>query len=341
MTADILSTGAPALSATSDMPETPAVSPDTALAAVAQPADQQAAVDQGKPETTDTVETAPEVVEPKTGTQAEAEVVEPVDKSNKGINERFSKITADRRAAEARADKLAEGLEKALATIADLAKVKAEPVKEVADPRPDRTAFDDPNAYDEALVQWSARIATKAATAEAEAARVSSERARQEEDQTRALTAEQERIRTEWSDKRTKAMETYPDYAEVAERDDLQITMPMAQAIAVSENGPDIAYHLGKNVKEADRIAAMVMPGQVFPQGHPQAGQPVPDYGRQMFEIGKIAATLAMARKSSVSKAPDPIKPTGSRQAATPVDPEKESGDAYYARVMAERRAGR
>lgn len=338
MTADILNTGAPALSATSDMPAPPEVKPDTALAEVAQPADQQAAVDQGK--TVTEAETPPAETEVQ-----EAEQTQETQTEGKkgGINERFSKITADRRAAEearraadARADKLAENLEKALSTISDLSKAKVEPAKPEEDPRPVRTNFDDPNAYDEALIEWSTRVATKTAVANVEAERLKSEETRKREEQTRALTAEQEKVRTQWLEKRDKALEKYADYEEVAERQDLQISMPMAQAIATSDNGPDIAYHLGKNPKEAERIAAMVMPGQFTHEG-----QPIPDYGRQMFEIGRISAALSNQIKTQVSKAPPPIKPTGSRQNAATISPEEETGDQYYARRQAELRASR
>lgn len=340
MTADILDTGAPALSATTDMPAVPEAKPDTALAAVAQPADQQAAVDQGKPEGEQTAE--PETPEAEEQADEHAEET-PSEGKKPGISERFSKITADRRAAEearraadARADKLAENLEKALLTINELSKTKVDPGKTDEDPRPVRTHFDDPNAYDEALIEWSTRVATKTAVANVEAERLKSEEAKKREDANRALTAEQEKIRTQWLEKRDKALEIYTDYEAVAEREDLQISFPMAQAIATSDNGPDIAYHLGKNPKEAERIAAMVMPGQFSADG-----KPIPDFGRQMFEIGRISAALSNPKKPEISKAPPPIKPTGSRQNVATVDPETETGDEYYARRQAELRASR
>ncbi len=74
----------------------------------------------------------------------------------------------------------------------------------------------------------------------------------------------------------------------------------MAQTIQASDVGPDVAYYLGTNVREAERIARL----SPFLQAK---------------EIGKIEAKLAdnpLVRKST--SAPAPITPVTARTSGNP-----------------------
>ena len=86
-----------------------------------------------------------------------------------------------------------------------------------------------------------------------------------------------------YHDKEEDAREKYADFEQVAYSPDLKVTEEMAQAIRLTDSGPDVAYHLGKNPKEATRISKL----------SPMA---------QAVEIGKIEATLAAVPKPKVSK---------------------------------------
>src|SRR5260221_12946246 len=86
----------------------------------------------------------------------------------------------------------------------------------------------------------------------------------------------------------------------------------MAQSIARLDNGPAIAYHLGKNPKEAARIAALPNP-------------------MQLIEMGKLSATLAAPKSPEVSRTPKPIKPLGSKASAGPKLISEMSMDEYAA----------
>ena len=101
---------------------------------------------------------------------------------------------------------------------------------------------------------------------------------------------------------RDPAKPTEQTFAEVAEQDGLQISLPMARAIMMEDNGPAVAYHLGQNPEEAARIAA------------------IPDPLRQTVEMGKIFAALAPAteprQQAQPSKAPPPVNPL--RRSASP-----------------------
>lgn len=96
-------------------------------------------------------------------------------------------------------------------------------------------------------------------------------------------------------DREEEARAKYDDYQAVVYNDRLAISEAMAEAIRSADNGPDIAYHLGSNPKEAERIARL---------------SPL----LQAKEIGRIEAKLSNepAATKQTTKAPEPISPVGS-----------------------------
>lgn len=117
---------------------------------------------------------------------------------------------------------------------------------------------------------------------------------------------EQQRQQTEvldtFHEKEEEARGKYDDFDQVAYNPNLPITQVMAQAIQASDVGPDVAYHLGANPKEAERISKL---------------SPL----QQAKEIGKLEAKLADSPPvKKTSTAPAPITPVTARN----------SGDASY-----------
>ena len=115
---------------------------------------------------------------------------------------------------------------------------------------------------------------------------------------------EQNRQRTEllesYHDREEKAREKYDDFEQVAYNPNLPITDAMAQSIQASDIGPEVAYHLGANPKEAERIARL---------------SPL----LQAKEIGKLEAKLASDPPvKKTSNAPTPISPITARSTGTP-----------------------
>ena len=97
-----------------------------------------------------------------------------------------------------------------------------------------------------------------------------------------------------------KARDKYDDFEDVVYNPKLRITDVMAESIQSSENGPDLAYWLGSNPKEAERIARL---------------SPI----LQAKEIGKIEVRLAdnpPVKKST--SAPTPISPVTARSSGSP-----------------------
>jgi len=155
--------------------------------------------------------------------------------------------------------------------------LKAQPAKADA-ALPDREA--DPDAYAEAL-----------ATRKAEELLAKREAER-----------EQMALLEAYHEREEAARDKYDDFEQVAYNNSLPITTVMAQTIQASDLGPDIAYFLGSNPKEAERISRL------------------PQF-LQAKEIGKIEAKMAdsPAPVKKTTSAPPPIKPVTAKGTGAPV----------------------
>jgi len=118
--------------------------------------------------------------------------------------------------------------------------------------------------------------------------------------QKRELERQRLEFANAYEERETEAMEKYEDFKQVAYNQSLPITHIMAEAIRASEVGPDVAYFLGTNPKEADRISRL---------------QPV----LQAKEIGKIEAKLASNPPvKKTTSAPSPISPVTAKSSGQP-----------------------
>ena len=103
-----------------------------------------------------------------------------------------------------------------------------------------------------------------------------------------------------YHDLEEEARAKYDDFEQVAYNPNLPITTVMAQSIQASDNGPEVAYHLGANPREAERISRL---------------SPI----MQAKEIGKIEAQLAANPPvKKTSNAPAPISPVSARTTGSP-----------------------
>ena len=111
---------------------------------------------------------------------------------------------------------------------------------------------------------------------------------------------QQQELLGSYHEKEEDARGRYEDFEQVAYNPKLSITNVMAETIQSSDIGPELAYYLGSNPKDADRIARLSPLGQAK-------------------EIGKIEAKLAaeppMKRTTS---APAPISPVNARSSGSP-----------------------
>lgn len=203
---------------------------------------------------------------------------------------------------------------------AELAELRAKVPKaeEPVDPRPTRDAYDDPDAYDADLTEWGkregVRVAEKAA-AEAKAEAEAKTKREADEAAATARQAEVDQIHQSWQDRRSTAIEKYGDYVEVAEAENLTVSEPMVAAMMQSDNGTDVAYYLGQNPDEAERIAKL------------------PNVGQHFMEIGRIAERLANPPRRE-RRPPAPIEPIDTSSNTADDSEAEPSMEAYASRRL-------
>lgn len=113
--------------------------------------------------------------------------------------------------------------------------------------------------------------------------------------QQRQAQEQQMQILESYHEREEEARNKYDDFEQVAYNPNVPITNVMAETIRSSDVGPDVAYFLGSNVKEANRISKL----------SPYL---------QAKELGKIEAKLAdNPPTKKTSSAPAPIAPVTAR----------------------------
>jgi hypothetical protein len=116
----------------------------------------------------------------------------------------------------------------------------------------------------------------------------------------RDAAKQQSQVLDSYHEREEEARGKYDDFEQVAYNPKLTITNVMAEAIQSSDIGPELAYYLGSNPKDADRISRLAPLSQAK-------------------EIGKIEAKLATdppMRKTT--SAPAPISPVNARSSGSP-----------------------
>lgn len=292
----------PALSATSDQPLPPP--PGEAAPVEEKPAEVTEV-------TTDTVaDTGEAKEEAKPEPVDDDGVPKNLDKTEPWVKAWISKNKAAAKEAKREAEEAKAMLREVLAKVPN--QNAPERPQLTGEPEPKQEDFSDPDSYQAARFQWAVR---------AEVSRTLE--AKQREDAERTAQQKQEAQRKDYAERIEKARQAHADFSEYAESPDLFISMPMAQAIMTSEQGPEIQYYLGKHPDEAKAIAQL---------------EPI----AAVRAIGKIEAKLvnpSAVETKQVSRAPAPIKPLAGNNNAGPKDPEQETADEYIARRRAEIRA--
>ena len=116
----------------------------------------------------------------------------------------------------------------------------------------------------------------------------------------REAAKQQAQLLEAYQDREEEARGKYDDFEQVAYNPQLRVTDVMAETIKASDMGPDLAYWLGTNPKEADRISRL---------------SPL----LQAREIGKIEAKLAASPPTKpTTSAPAPISPVTARTSGNP-----------------------
>jgi hypothetical protein len=118
--------------------------------------------------------------------------------------------------------------------------------------------------------------------------------------QQREAAKQQSQVLESYQEREEQARDKYDDFEQVAYNPNLTITNVMAETIQHSDIGPELAYYLGSNPKDAERISRLTP-------------------FMQAKEIGRIEAKLAdnppVRRTTS---APAPISPVTARASGSP-----------------------
>lgn len=292
--ADILqNVGKPSLSADSDMPVIDLAKPgqgnDGELSGEGEP---KPGIDAGQGDA-ETGKTSGDKPDGEGDVPPKKEGGEEGDKTSPQQRAAFARERNRRQAAEQRATALETQVSKLTEAVNKLIGEK-DPPKD--DPRPSRAAFDDPDAYEKALVEWAGQRAAKDAAAETEA-----KLTKQQQDSQRQATIDAYKARE------AAFQADHPDFEDAVYADDVKITPVMTQAILEAEDGPAIAYHLGQNPDVAERIAGL-SPAQ------------------QVIELGRISVKLATP---PAKPKPEPIRPLNVRNSAGPKDPSDMTMEEY------------
>jgi hypothetical protein len=118
--------------------------------------------------------------------------------------------------------------------------------------------------------------------------------------QQREAAKQQSQVLESYQEREEQARDKYDDFEQVAYNPNLTITNVMAETIQHSDIGPDLAYYLGSNPKDAERISRL----SPFMQAK---------------EIGKIEAKLAdNPPVKRTTSAPAPISPVTARASGAP-----------------------
>jgi len=116
----------------------------------------------------------------------------------------------------------------------------------------------------------------------------------------REAAKQQSQVLESYQEREESAREKYDDFEQVAYNPKLPITSVMAETIQSSDIGPELAYYLGSNPKDAERISRMTPLSQAK-------------------EIGKIEAKLAAEPPvKRTTSAPAPISPVTARASGSP-----------------------
>ena len=256
---------------------------------------------------------------------AEIEALEAVHPAKKGIQKRFSEMTAKQKELQAAADAAKAEADEAKA---ELQRVREEANKRAADaiPKvlnaeddqmPSRADYDDPDEFVAALSAHTSRAEIRKANEAALAAiqeRETELQAAQEAQQQAQVQAQIAQLHQTFHARVAEAKPDMPDYAEKVENNtELVLRNNVFFAIEQAKDAPYILYHLANNPEIAAELNGL---SQI----------------EVAMRLGEMQSELRIARKPRVTKAADPIKPVGSRQNEQRKSPNDESMEEYGAR---------
>lgn len=271
-------------------------------------------------------------------TAPETEDAEPESKiedshpAKKGVAKRIGELSDKAKAAQAEAETARKDAETARAELAEL---KAEAEKKAAetiipqvpdaasDPVPAKDAFDDPDAYAQAMAAHAARSEIRKATEAAHAtlrAHQEAVAAKVQEAQQAQAHAEMAKLHSTFQERITQAKAELPDFdTVVTNNQSLQVRNDIFFAIERAELAPQILYRLAQNPAEAQAL------NQLDPMS-------------AAIKLGEYQAEIKASKKSTPSRAAEPVKPITARTSPLQKSLDEMSMDEYAAHMSKQSR---
>lgn len=245
--------------------------------------------------------------EGKKDDEQDEEIDHPDETKKKGLSERFSKLTADRKAAEEREKKAAEEA-RAAREARDRAQDEARQLREKYEPakpdelgpKPARAQFTSDDDFEKELMDWTADKTRMEDATKAEQER----QARQAAETAKA-----------WQERQAALRKEMPDYDDRIKNSDVKVSNEVRDAILDSEVGPRILVHLAENPDVATKIGEMTVTRALKEIGRLEAQ--FGDKGGDKGEKKETAKETTKTALAEISKAPAPISPL--KGAGTPV----------------------
>jgi len=266
--------------------------------------EQQLATDEQKPVTGES--STPEVTETdeeknlRIQQEATEKARQKEEKRQQSVQRRFDELTADKYAERKRADQLAEQNAKILALLEGKQGGTAKPTGE-----PTREQFTDYEDFVTARAEYRAELKAQAMldnfarTQQQESAKASEDQSKQ--------AAERSFV-----ERRAAAEKDIPDYRQVVEDWEPQLPDSVVDLIVRMPDGPLISYHMAKNPALERQFRE----------------QPAYMHG---ILLGQISAGLKSPQQKTVSAAPAPGKPVGTKVASSSGDGYSGDPEGYYA----------
>lgn len=235
---------------------------------------------------------------PVADVNAEASATETPEEPKKvnKVQERINQLTREKHQQKQENAELQERLAKL-----QQAKPVAQPEARVA---PNEDDFDSQQDYHTANAKYYADVSGDAAQAKVTAADSESKATAAETQRQEAVKAKKAAFEANLNGKR----DNFADFEDVAYGHEF-MDLDLAEQIFDMDKGPEVAYHLGSHLDEAERIFAL---------------QP----RERTRELTKLEFQVEALKPKLVSDAPDPLTPLGNNESVQ-ADPDKMSADQW------------
>jgi hypothetical protein len=219
-------------------------------------------------------------------------VVEAQKKESKGVQKRIDELVARERAADQRAERTEGLLRQVIEGVLTPQQARNQAPSQ-AEAAPNERDFGTWPEYQAALTRYEARQAVRSEFAQATQYQQAMQQRAQEAHRVQQMEVSKQQLHSIMGNQMQEAAARIPDYVDIVSNADTEVPVNVEAAMAISGAGGDVAYYLARNPHVIGQLARL------------------PD-----LALATQVARIANAMRSgaySVSNAPPPGRPAGSR----------------------------